>query len=128
MSTHTHKFPPGIEEALSKIITPPIQSVEPVGGGDISEAWTLQTNNEALFLKTNTAGHALPLFEAEARGLSILGKHIIVPRVRGVGKPKEAAFLLMDFIPSGKKKRRSFGKISGSHWRNSTGKQLRNSA
>jgi fructosamine-3-kinase len=73
----------------------------PVGGGDISSAWKVRTDNHAVFLKTGPAS-SLDMFLAEADGLKELEKAnaIRVPRVMGCicsGKESVLALEWMDF-------------------------------
>ncbi|NOR66458.1 MAG: fructosamine kinase family protein, partial [Woeseiaceae bacterium] len=57
-----------------------------VGGGDISAAWRIDTDDAAVFVKTGP-GNSLDMFEAEAEGLRELlaAKAVRVPEVLGCG-------------------------------------------
>jgi fructosamine-3-kinase len=73
----------------------------PVGGGDISSAWRIRTENSAVFLKTGPAS-ALDMFQAEADGLRELAKAdaVRVPKVLGCiysGKESVLALEWIDF-------------------------------
>lgn len=78
-------------------------SAVPVSGGDINRAYRLTlTNGEQVFLKLN-AGDKLPMFQAEAKGLSAIAETsaIRVPRVLCAGTDERfGAFLLMENITS----------------------------
>jgi fructosamine-3-kinase len=87
----------GIQEALGVRV---LRS-ERVSGGDINEAYRLQTSDgRSVFAKLNA--HAPPgLFEAEAHGLEWLAEAgAPVPRVLGVGS-RAAPFLLLEWAEPG---------------------------
>ena len=68
-------------------------SPRPVGGGDISAAWRIDTDDAAVFVKTGP-GNLLDMFEAEAEGLRELlaVKAVRVPDVLGCGVTAEGAY------------------------------------
>ncbi len=70
-----------------------------VGGGDISAAWRIDTDNGPAFIKTGLAS-ALDMFEAEADGLAELAAPgaIRVPRVLCCGRTEHEAFLALEWI------------------------------
>jgi fructosamine-3-kinase len=71
----------------------------PVGGGDISAAWRLETGNESLFIKTGPAA-AMDMFAAEADGLNELAraKAVRVPKVIGCGLSRGSAFIALEWL------------------------------
>ncbi len=71
----------------------------PVGGGDISAAWRIDTVNRAVFVKTGGA-EALDMLEAEAEGLRELSDAgtVRVPEVLGVGATDNEAYLTIEWI------------------------------
>lgn len=75
--------------------------VEPraVGGGDISAAWKVETDNTPVFLKTGTAA-CIDMFEAEAAGLEELRKAcaVRVPEVLACDTEAADAFLATEWI------------------------------
>ncbi len=78
----------------------------PVGGGDISAAWHIDTINNAVFVKTGGV-EALEMLEAEAEGLrelSLAGV-VRVPDVLSIGATDNEAYLAIEWIefdrPSG---------------------------
>lgn len=79
-----------------------IQGHKPISGGDISDAFLLETKSEKFFLKTNASQHAHDLYVAEKLGLAALDVHpsIRVPQVLGIYQLKNRACLLMEFIAS----------------------------
>lgn len=79
---------------LDRAITP-----QPVGGGDISAAWRLETDNREIFLKTGRACH-YEMFAAEAEGLSELAAAdaVRVPEVLAIGQDQDDAFLALEWL------------------------------
>ena len=73
-------------------------SPRPVGGGDISAAWRLQSTDGPLFLKTGKAS-AFEMFDAEACGLGELAaaNAVRVPKVRAVRNYGEGAFIALEY-------------------------------
>jgi len=77
-----------------------IKTVHSVSGGDIHQAYQLQTANGSLFLKLNQA-HALPMFETEAHNLTAIANSntIVCPKPLGFGLYRELAWLVMEYLP-----------------------------
>jgi len=73
-----------------------------IGGGDISAAWTSQSADGPIFLKTGHAS-AFAMFEAEAEGLRELAgaKAIRVPRVLAVARHDTGALIAMEWLELG---------------------------
>ncbi len=71
----------------------------PVGGGDISAAWRIDTKAAAVFVKTG-APESLEMFEAEAQGLCELdgANAVRVPEVLRCGVTTNGAYLVMEWI------------------------------
>jgi fructosamine-3-kinase len=71
----------------------------PVGGGDISEAWQVRTEDSPVFLKTGPAG-SYDMFLAEAEGLRELERAgaVRVPRVLGCVSSGQEAILALEWI------------------------------
>jgi fructosamine-3-kinase len=71
----------------------------PVGGGDISAAWQVQTNGAPLFLKTGKA-NAFDMFDAEACGLRELAKTkaVRVPEVYAVVNYGAGSVLALEWL------------------------------
>jgi protein-ribulosamine 3-kinase len=70
-----------------------------VGGGDISAAWQLDTEDGGVFLKTGPAP-AHEMFAAEAEGLSelALANAVRVPDVLALGEHEDTAFLALEWL------------------------------
>lgn len=70
-----------------------------IGGGDISQAWRIDTTDGPIFVKTSAAS-ALDMFEAEADGLSELAaaNAIRVPEVIGCGLAENDSFIATEWL------------------------------
>jgi protein-ribulosamine 3-kinase len=73
---------------------------QPVGGGDISAAWRLETSAGRVFVKTGPASSS-DMFSAEADGLEELARPgaIRVPAVLAFGVEADTAFLATEWLP-----------------------------
>ena len=71
----------------------------PVGGGDISAAWRVRSNDHAVFLKTGPAD-SYEMFLAEAEGLRDLAKAdaVLVPKVLGCVQSASECMLALEWI------------------------------
>ena len=71
----------------------------PVGGGDISAAWRIESQDGGIFVKTGP-GDALDMFAAEAEGLLELkaAEAVRVPEVLAVGEHSGGAFLALEWL------------------------------
>lgn len=78
-------------------------SPRPVGGGDISAAWRIDTDATNIFVKTG-GPDSLEMFEAEAEGLRELAgaKAIRVPQIVSCGAAGHDAYLAMEWIEFGR--------------------------
>lgn len=85
---------------LSTVLACPIKNITSLSGGDISQAYCLQTATERFFCKTNTSSNAQNMFALERAGLQTIGatKTIHVPQIYGNGKIDTTAFLLLEYI------------------------------
>jgi len=77
-----------------------IEGFQSITGGDISEAYLLQTNSEHFFCKVNRHPSAFKMFQAEKEGLQAIAqtKTITTPKVLLCEKLKKGGFLLMEYI------------------------------
>ncbi|AUP80787.1 fructosamine kinase family protein [Flavivirga eckloniae] len=91
-----------LKSHLSNIIKESITKVSVIHGGDISEAFKIETPDNCYFLKLNKALNALKMFQAETYGLQLIGKTntIKTPEVLACDSFQNSAFLLMEFIES----------------------------
>jgi protein-ribulosamine 3-kinase len=78
----------------------------PSGGGCINNGGKLETTGGDFFLKWNDRLRFPGMFEAEAKGLSVLqqSKAITIPTVELVGEAGEIQYLLLGFIASAAKR------------------------
>lgn len=94
---------PDLEKHLSRRLETQIQSWTPLSGGDINEAYALDTPKGHFFLKTNRAAQAARMFRTEADGLRALYQTgcFRIPEVLHYGQTGEQAFLLLAFVREG---------------------------
>lgn len=90
-----------IEEIIGASIAP--NSMAPVGGGSIHQAIRFSAGDQRYFIKLNQVEEAAN-FAAEAYNLQILGtrSQLRVPKVLFQGENASHAFLLMEYIESGR--------------------------
>lgn len=79
-----------------------VDASAPVGGGCINQAYRLQGDGEAYFVKLNDA-RALDMFEAEAEGLAEMADAgaIRVPRPITTGISGASSFIVMEYLDLG---------------------------
>ena len=87
-----------VGQAVSERVSP-----RPVGGGDISAAWCVETNSGAVFLKTGPAS-SYEMFSAEAEGLEALAAPDVVrvPRIIACGASGDSAFVALEWLNLGR--------------------------
>ena len=78
----------------------PAVTPQPVGGGDISAAWHLDSKSAEVFLKTGPVA-AADMFAAEADGLAEIAQAntVRVPEVLATGQTADTAFLALEWLP-----------------------------
>jgi len=81
------------------VATDPEAEPRPVGGGDISAAWRLDSDDGPVFLKTGPSSSA-EMFFAEAEGLSELGaaNAVRVPAVLAADIVRDTAFIAIEWL------------------------------
>lgn len=91
-----------LKSHLSNLLNETITKISSVSGGDISEAFKVETSNNAYFLKLNNAPNALTMFQAEAKGLQLISNTntIKTPKVLACNIFEGSAILLMEYIES----------------------------
>lgn len=84
-----------------------ILSLSPLSGGCINECYSVETNANRVFLKLNKDALYPKMFDTEATGLRLLKatKTIHVPEVISYGNESENAFLILEFIEAGIRKK-----------------------
>ncbi|MFT3946925.1 MAG: fructosamine kinase family protein [Agriterribacter sp.] len=88
-----------------------IHTHTPVAGGDINQAFLLETNQGNFLIKINAAIYGLDMFEKEAKGLLCLAdaKSLRVPMPLFDGKYHQELFFVMEYIEP--------GTASGNFWK-----------
>src|SRR5436190_16964583 len=111
-SKHPVSFPGGkpmlnaVEDCLQSLgVSPAIEQAIPVGGGCINNAFCIVSGTDKFFLKWNDAKKYPGMFEAEAKGLTLLHQApcVEVPIVLGTGKAGGKTFLLLEWVEGGKR-------------------------
>ncbi|HEX5001172.1 MAG TPA: fructosamine kinase family protein [Bacteroidia bacterium] len=79
--------------------------VTPVSGGSINNSYTLQAEGQQFFIKTNHTSVSGDIFKREWQGIELLRTTdtIPLPLVYGTGVADNKAFLLMEWIASGRR-------------------------
>jgi protein-ribulosamine 3-kinase len=77
-----------------------IQAISAVHGGDINQAFALETNQGKYFLKLNDAARYPKMFAIEAVGLHTLSQHFTlkVPTVIAAGEVNDKQYLLLEWL------------------------------
>jgi len=85
---------------IEQFLSTTISNIQVVNGGDINQAFLLESEKGRFFLKYNTVPFAAPMFEAEAKGLSILSNSggVNTPTLIHQNALEDVAYLLLDFI------------------------------
>ena len=80
-----------------------IHNYSPVPGGDINQAFLLETNQGRFLIKVNAALYGLDMFEKEVKGLLQLAdtKGLRVPMALFDGKYHQELFFVMEYIAQG---------------------------
>ncbi len=90
-----------ISQQLSDTLLFDFQIVEKqkIHGGDISECYMISDNTQRYFVKLNPLA-GFPHFEAEAENIALLRKtsSVFVPELVLLGKTKEHAFLILNYL------------------------------
>ena len=89
-------------QAIESIIGEAINHSSTVSGGDINDAFCIQTNRKSFFVKSNDAPFANDMFEKEADGLRLIEQTntIAVPKIIGHHTTDHVAFLILEWIES----------------------------
>ena len=94
-----------IQEALQSLFGAEVKYTDRVSGGDINDSFELRlTTGEKVFMKSNRKFGA-EFFAAEAAGIAAIARTgaIGTPGVLGCGADNGRAFLLLEYIESGRK-------------------------
>ncbi len=79
-----------------------IERISPVSGGDISQAFLLETESERFFCKVNHNHNSYEMFLAEKEGLEAIArtKTIATPNILLCEKLEKGGLLLMEYVES----------------------------
>ena len=77
-----------------------IDRIRPISGGDISQAYLLETETERFFCKVNSSPHAFTMFQEERAGLEAISKTktIATPKVFLCDSLEKGGFLIMEYM------------------------------
>jgi protein-ribulosamine 3-kinase len=89
-----------IKDHIAYLLCINLERVRPIGGGDISKAYLLESDSERFFCKVNSSPNALAMFQAEKVGLDTLSKAMATPKVLLCEALEVGALLVMAHIPS----------------------------
>ena len=77
---------------------------KPLSGGDINKVFLLNCSEGNFVVKINSTSKFPAMFEAEAKGLQLLkeNSNFKIPKVIATGTYQNTAYLILEYIPSGK--------------------------
>ncbi|MGS0525787.1 fructosamine kinase family protein [Zobellia nedashkovskayae] len=89
-----------LKEHIAYLLCVNIERIQSVSGGDISEAYLLETETERFFCKVNHGDNGYDLFKTEKMGLQTIAqsKTISVPNILLCEPLEKGGFLVMDYI------------------------------
>lgn len=87
-----------------------IESVTPVSGGDINEAFRVETIDATYFV-LRQPNHDASFYDHEVEGLHLLSQAALVPQVIGSGTIGDDAFLILNWINTGHGSQRDLGHL-----------------
>jgi fructosamine-3-kinase len=90
-------------ESIIKDLGLSIQRIERISGGDINEAYCLQTKDKKYFLKVNSASAFPNMFAKEARGLTALitNSRLQIPNSLAHGITGDQQYLQLEWLERG---------------------------
>lgn len=102
-----------LKSYLSIHLNETITKISNLSGGDISEAYKIETTTNAYFLKLNATPNALKMFQAESKGLLLISETntIKAPKVLACDTFEGSGFLLIEFIESKSPSPKDFKKL-----------------
>ena len=91
-----------LKHSCERLLGCSIDTIRPISGGDINEAFLLTSQQGEYFVKYNTVAFAYPMFKAEAKGLATLAaaECIRIPKVLAIGELEKGSLLLLEYIKS----------------------------
>lgn len=85
------------QEFISHLKLGPIRQVQSVSGGDINQAYQLETTQGRVFLLIQP-NHTKAFFTHEINGLKLLEQFVKVPKVLSVGHWQNDAYLVLSYL------------------------------
>ncbi len=100
-------------DQIIEVLGEEITGIQAVSGGDISEAFRIQTKKNDYFLKTNASNFASSLFQAEKDGLAAIAatQTIATPTIITQVNHEHFSYLLLEFIPSKRPSTKDFERL-----------------
>ena len=90
-----------------------VKSINLLKGGDTSEVFKIETENERIVVKTNSGSGSIRMFEVEKKGLELLAKTntIGIPKVYGNEVINNESYLFLEFIETKPPDSQDFAKL-----------------
>ncbi|USS85404.1 fructosamine kinase family protein [Fructilactobacillus myrtifloralis] len=88
-----------------------LQTVTPVSGGDINEAYQLTTKSGARYFLKVQPGRGKAFFDHEVEGLNLIGQVATVPTVIASGEIETDGYLILQWIETGNGNQFELGKM-----------------
>ncbi|MFH6603122.1 fructosamine kinase family protein [Maribacter algicola] len=97
-----------VKVTIGNLLSVTVERVRPISGGDISQAFLLETKTDRFFCKTNQGAKIYEMYLAEKKGLEAISRTntIATPKVLLCEKMETGAFLLMEYIEPKKASRK----------------------
>nr|WP_078346039.1 fructosamine kinase family protein [Mucilaginibacter pedocola] len=102
-----------VTAAVEDILFEKIIKAQSVSGGDINEAYCLQTSDNKYFIKVNSAKRFPNMFEREAEGLKRIAQTaaINVPLGIACGEADGYSYFLMEWVNAARPDDKSFASL-----------------
>lgn len=104
---------PSLKNYIQEKLGARIKTVTAISGGDISNAYLIDTSTNQFFCKINENLDAVEMFQAESEGLKEIAtsKSIAVPEVIFTDQLNKSAFLILEYIEPGTPNQKAIGKF-----------------
>ncbi len=93
----------GIQKLIEERLSTTVQSVNRVSGGDINEAFRIETVNGRFFVKINASVNSIDILKSEQYGLDVLRRtsKVRVPRIVDFLVHDKTGILILEWITRG---------------------------
>lgn len=100
-------IPEEVKGAIEQKLDTKVTDFSSIGGGCINAAGKITTSSGVFFIKWNNAAAYPGMFEAEAKGLSILKKvnAVYVPKAIASGDSGEKTYIICEYIEKGSQRK-----------------------